>query len=438
MTTAAVHPDGAPRRARAAGTLSAFALLLGGLGLLHALMWLYDLQHPERFLDTDRALVRIDVIERFAQTWREGGDLAAFAAAHGIVGDWLPHALIYLAGGPPLVIAVQALLALASVAWVRDIGLRLALTQGQAAAAAALYALLPHTLVFPHQLATEAISVPLVVLSFALVLRSPAAGRQARAGLAMGLATLVRPVTMLWPIVHALAAWRATPAARLAYLAAGLAPLLLWMGFIFNATQEFSMGRSRHDLAHNLYHRVQRMAAHLPPHERFADRAEARLGVGDYLRFVAAHPGPALAHAGRDMMALGLKSGVERVVIDYLALYPGGRRLQDPQAGWRKTVEQNGVVQGVLRLAQENPGLIAVSFGGAALFVVFMALALLGACVLLRNGRWMLVAFVLYIFVTATVVDAAQSRQRAPAEFALCLLAVTGFCALQRRRLDGR
>jgi hypothetical protein len=50
----------------------------------------------------------------------------------------------------------------------------------------------------------------------------------------------------------------------------------------------------------------------------------------------------------------------------------------------------------------------------------------------------MLVAFVLYVFATATVVDAAQSRQRAPAEFALCLLAVAGFCVLQRRRLHGR
>lgn len=438
MTTVAVHPAGAPRRARAVGKRNAFAALLGVLGLLHALMWLYDLQHPERFFNTDRALARIDVIERFVQTLRDGGDLAAFAAAHGIVGDWLPQALLYLAGGPPLVIAAQVLLMLASLAWVREIGLRLQLTQGQAVAAAALYGLMPHTLVFPHQLATEALSVPLVVLSFVLVLRAPAA-MHARAGLAMGLATLVRPVTMLWPLVHALAARRATPAARLAYLVAGLAPLALWVGFIFTQTQELSMGRSKFDLPHNLYYRVQRMAAELPPQERFADREEKRLGVADYLRFALEHPGLAAAHAARDMAVLAGKSGVERVVIDYLDLHPESRALQDTSAGWRKSVEQRGLVQGLLQVARESPALFFTSAAGAAVFVALMALALAGAYVLLRSGRWMLVAFVVYVFATATVVDAAQSRQRAPAEFALCLLAVAGLAALRRKKAaDGR
>lgn len=434
VNTTSVLRARAPRRARAGG--GAFALLLGGLGVLHALMFVYDLHNPQRFLSADRARARIEVVEGFARAWREGGDLAAFFAGHGIVGDWLPHALLHLAGGAPLVIAAQVLLMLASVAWVRDIGERLGLGGGQAAAAAGLYALMPHTLVFPHQLASEAISVPLVVLAFALVLRAPPVRSHAKAGLAMGLATLVRPVTMLWPLVHALAAWRARPLARLAYLGAGVAPLLLWMGFIHTATGEFSMGRSKFDLPHNLYYRVQRMAAELPPHERFAERQEKRLGVGEYLRFVLAHPGLAAAHAARDIAVLSAKSGVERVAIDYLDLFPESRALQDPASGWRKALEQKGLAGGIAHVVGASPGLFAVSVAGAAAFVAFMALALAGAFVFLCTGRWMLVVFVAYVFVTATVVDAAQSRQRAPAEFALCLLAVAGWAALRARKAD--
>jgi hypothetical protein len=124
-------------------------------------------------------------------------------------------------------------------------------------------------------------------------------------------------------------------------------------------------------------------------------------------------------------------------VFDYLDLFPESRSLQDPQSGWRKTLEQKGVVGGLVHIAGDHPGLFVASTGGALLFLVFMALALVGAWVFVRSGRWMLVAFVLYVFATATAVDAAQSRHRAPAEFALCLLAVAGFWALQRRR-DGR
>ena len=431
MTTAALAA--ARRDPRAAGHRNAFHALLGALGALHALMWLYDLAHPERFLNGDRAQVRIEVIERFGETLRNGGDLAAFFAGHGIPGDWLPQALLYLAGGPPLVIAAQVVLALASVAWVRGIGLRLALTPGQASGAAALYALLPHSLVFPHQLVSEAIFVPLVVLSFALVLRSPTARGQAAAGLALGIATLVRPITMLWPVVHALCAWRAAPAARLAYLAAGLAPLLLWMAFIHAETGDWSMGPSKHDLGHNLYNRVQRMAPDLPPQERFADREGARLGMAEYLRFVAAHPGLAAAHGARDLAALGAKSGIERVLLDYLDLYPEQRReLQDWTGGWRQRLEAEGPVRAFMAMAAANPALVLASGAGALLFAALMVLAVVGALTLAWRGRFMLAFFVVYVMLTAMVVDAAQSRHRAPAEFALCLLAVAGIAALRR------
>ena len=40
--------------------------------------------------------------------------------------------------------------------------------------------------------------------------------------------------------------------------------------------------------------------------------------------------------------------------------------------------------------------------------------------------------FPLYVFATALAVDAAQSRHRAPAELALCLLAAAGLPALRR------
>jgi hypothetical protein len=144
----------------------------------------------------------------------------------------------------------------------------------------------------------------------------------------------------------------------------------------------------------------------------------------------------------RDFATVGFKSGIERLVLDYLDLFPGSRdELQSSDNGWRARVEQRGVLATFAELLRAQPGLVLISAGSAALFVAFVALAVAGVLyrtaaqsATARRLRWLLGAFVLYTIVTAQAVDAAQSRHRAPAEFALSLLAVAGWAALRARR----
>jgi hypothetical protein len=396
--------------------------LLALFGALHAGMFGYDLAHPDRFLLADRAGERIDVINAF----RAAADPAAFVGTHGIPGDWLPHALLYMAGGQYFVIAVQIVLVLLSIVWVRDVAERAGLGERAAFGAAALYGLLPQTLVFPHQLATEAIFDPLVILTFRLAV-GPGSG------LALGLATLVRPITLAWPFIVA-----AFSRNKLVYLAAALAPVLAWMLFVLATTGEFSLGRSGHDLGHNLYERMQRMGATLPEQERpeARPRGQTTVRLGEYLAFAAAHPVAAAMHSARDFATLGVKSGIERLALDYFDAFPQTRAaLQDSQDGWRARVEQQGFLHAFASLAASQPGVILVSGIGALLFAAFMALALLGAWSGRHDREILLLAgFALYIFVTAQAVDAAQSRHRAPAEFALAILAVAGALQLGKKR----
>ena len=401
--------------------------------LVHAAMFGYDLRHPERFLFADRATERIDAVRGFIDTWQSGGDLTGFVATHGVPGDWLPHALLYAAGGQFLIIAVQIALVLLSISCVYRLGEMLKLGSGGALAAAALYGLLPHTLVFPHQLASEAIFVPLLIIGFALPIG-------AGSGLALGAATLVRPVTLPWLLVHPFfekgaARWRAL------FLVAALGPMAGWMGFIYIASGELSMGRSGHDLGHNLYVRAHRMAAALPEEERPEERppGQTTMSLREYLAFVAQHPAAAAGHGARDLLTLGAKSGIERLVLDYFDLFPGSRAaLQDSREGWRAQLEQQGVRAAFMELWRTQAGLMVVSSAAAALFAVGMLLALVGAFSWLRRDRrserrlkLLFIAFVLYIFATAQAIDAAQSRHRAPVEFALCLLAVAGWLRLR-------
>lgn len=411
--------------------------LIAPFAALHAALFAYDLAHPDRFLRADRADQRMQVIQGLAGA-AEQGEAPAYLAAHGILGDWLPQALLYYAGGQSLVIAAQIVLGLASILWVRDIATALGLRESPARWAAALYGLLPHTLVFPHQLASEAIFSPLVVLAFRLGV--PALG--ARAGLVFGLATLVRPVGLLWPFIQALV--QGASLRRLAaFLALALAPLALWAGFVFVATGEPSMGRSSHDLGSNLYFRMRYMAAGLPPEDQPPHRArgETKATVGEYLVFVVQYPEKAAAHSARDLAVVFFKSGIERLTVDYLDLFERRSRLQSAEAGWRADVEQRGVLGALPDLLREQPRLMVSSALAAVGFAVVVGLALVGAATWMREApagiarrRLLLALFVLYVAATAQAVDRAQSRHRAPAEFALCVLAVAGCSALARRK----
>jgi uncharacterized membrane protein YidH (DUF202 family) len=398
-------------------------------------MFAYDVAHPDRFLHADRAYQRLQTILGLPAAARSG-QAGSYIAAHGIPGDWLPQGLLYLVGGQYLVITVQVLLALLSIVWVRDLGSRVGLPRNRASAAALLYALLPHTLVFPHQLASEAIFVPLVILAFRAA--------SANAGLTIGLATLVRPLTLLWPFAQALSL--PSRKARRELLVLAFVPLGLWMGFEYLQSGELSMGRSDHDLGSNLYQRMQRIAASLPQGAPPAT-GETRASLAEYARFVAAYPGPAARHAARDLAALAAKSGIERLTLDYLDLFPTARtRIQDSGSGWRVRAEQIGVALELADLFRQQPGLVATSLGGALLCLAFTLGAGLGALRWLHTrrtvprqmsvDRLLLCSFVVYVFATALCVDAAQSRHRAPAEFALCLLAVAGLAQRRYRFLE--
>jgi len=147
--------------------------LLLAFAAIHAAMFAYDLHHPDRFLRADRADERLQSVQSFIDALHGGGDLCAFFASHGVPGDWLPQSLLYLAGGQLFVIAAQIALVLASISCVWRIGRAIGLGERGALAAAALYGALPHTLVFPHQLAAEAIFVPLVILVALFPVLSP-------------------------------------------------------------------------------------------------------------------------------------------------------------------------------------------------------------------------------------------------------------------------
>ncbi len=429
-------------------------LIAAAFALLHiGLVVAVDLGDPALFLRADRADERLNALLGLL-TAEPGPALEQYLATHGILGDYAAHALLYLLGGRLAIVIVQVALALVSGLCVYRIGSFLELSARARAAAMTLYLMLPHTLVFPHQLASEALHIPLLVISTWLLVESfyrPRLATLVAGGVCLALATFIRPIMLLWPFVAAGAlAIVVRPRAGVAYAVAALLPVLAWMSFIGMQTGDFGLGKSSHGLERNLYERVERITATLSPamraqaHEQYLQDANRELGPVTYMRFSIEYPGASLKHLLRDGLAFFGKSGIERITIDYLALSSSAKSLQDPERGWRRHLEEHGIVRTTYYLAHTLGAVFFISLIGAALTVCLTALAIVGAAHFaaqwraLRKPRVMtgllLAVLIIYVFWFSQVINAMQSRHRAPAEFALVLLAVVGWGAWRARR----
>ena len=245
--------------------------------LIHALLAvLVDASDAQVFVRADRAAARMETMLAFL-TSASTGQMQQFLASHGLLGDYAAHAFLYFLGGRWTVVAFQVVLVVISGLCVYRLATLLSLRHRAASLVMAVYLCMPHSLVFAHQLATEALHVPLFVISTwlfaeALVRRRPT--WLVWSALLLGVATLIRPITLLWPCVVALVlALAYRPAKGALYASMAFLPIVLWMSFLLVHTGEFGLGQSDHSMERNLYERAARIAATLPPEDRDAARA---------------------------------------------------------------------------------------------------------------------------------------------------------------------
>lgn len=434
-------------------------MLMAALGLLHILLLLdYDLSHPEIFFHADRAPSRQEAIDGFLRATAGQGSLIGWLTDHGIVGDYAVHALLLLLGGKVSLIMFQVVLALLAGYAVYRTVLLLGGSTRLCLLAASLYLVLPHTFVFPHQLSSEAFHSPMMAISLWLAAEGLIGTRSTNriflviaAGLLTGSAILIRPITLLWPLVVAVVIWRSARFRDASiWLLTAYAPVVLWMGLMLMQTGLFSLGTSSHDLGHNLYQRAVRISKTMPQEmavaaqQTFLTQGEiGSLPSTEYVRFCIAYPLPSLRHSARDTIVFLSKSGIERLLIDYMGMNEESReQLQSTQDGWRRRLESEGPIEALRYLWLTQGVVLILSLVGVLLTLTLMMLAAKGAWTLLADAKThasgyravvsLLVALPVYIIVFSQVVIAVQSRHRAPAESAIVVLAVFGGARMAR------
>lgn len=422
---------------------------------VHLLMLLRDLSNTTIFFNADRALSRWNTMQGIIDAFANN-QATDFLISHGVIGDYIFHAILLELGGKFGLILFQVGIALLSGWGVYRIGHLIGLSVRQSSLAAGIYLFLPHTLVFPHQLITEALHTPFLVISLWLTIEFLRNGRGNTrcliiGALLVGIATLIRPITLLWPMIVGLTLMRGTKVRFGAiYLVLAYLPILLWMGFIGTQTGKFGFGKSPHDMEHNLYQRVLRISDAMPSEQAEQTRKiylnqgeKGTLGTVAYFRFATDYPFFFAQHLARDIIVLVGKSGVERISIDYLELNKTARtQFQDGRTGWRKILAEQGLM-GVVHYFWQNDGqVLIISLLGSILMLFMIIVAIVGGWRLVLSNRkeindryiiWLLISLPLYTFLFSQVVDYVQSRHRATSEAAIVLLAVYGVVFIMKR-----
>lgn len=452
------------------------ATLLGLYAMLHAAMLIYDFHHPDVWLKADRANERVEQIGEvsliadeqvahlgeFPKTGGWGARLD-YIGHHGAPGDYLMQVVLYRLGGLAALLIAQVALCVLSVVCVYRMACTVLGPGRLPLLVAGMYALLPQTLIFPHQLSAEAWFVPLVVFGFYhmtrwFIIRAPRAALLS--GLSWAGAILTRPTPLPFAVLSALPFRRGIGGSgRTAYYLALLLPVAAWVMMVHTYTGKWSLGEGTSaSVGNNLMLRARFISDNFPPaakekaRQQYIEPAmnrDERLTATEYARFCADYPGSCTAQIGQDALNFFFKSGVERITLDYLGLLPEKERIETQLAhpgsarGWAQVVRSRGVLAATELYLAKYPLIIGTSLLAALAFGVVTLLYLAGAVDALLGllkhtfdeRRLMLALFAifpLYLFAASSVVSSMQSRHRAAAEFAMLIVAGNGLRAWKR------
>lgn len=425
--------------------------------LLHVLMIVWEFFHRDIWITADRANERIIQLIEFSRLG-VGSAMLDYIGRHNVPGDYLFQAILFDIGGRWLLVTVQVALSILSVICVYRIASRTLASSKLAVTAATLYALLPQTLIFPHQLSAEAWFVPFTLFGFYYMTEWMIGRNQAaswKSGFSWALATLSRPTTLPFAVLPPLAAARSSSRREVcSYFLALLIPVGAWLLMVHAYTGQWSFGvHTSATLGGNLRQRAEYIIDTFGPDardaalERYIEPIRlrnAKMTIAEYWGFCSAYPGPCAVHTAQDMFNYFLKSGVERITVDYLGLIPQAERREVQAArpgselGWAQVLRNRGTLFALNLYIGKYPLVMGISVVAALafgiltlLFLVGSAQALLSLKLLAADNRRLmlalLAAFPFCLFVTSSVVASMQSRHRAAAEFAFCILAVHGW-----------
>jgi 4-amino-4-deoxy-L-arabinose transferase-like glycosyltransferase len=423
---------------------------------VHGLLLVHDWRDPEALLKGDRAGGRIEKIQ-YLLGLEDRPDacrnLTVPATAPdstadrlivlGDAGDYVLDAALFAVGGGAAIIGFQLVLALIAAISVYRLAVLLGQPRRYAFIAAAVYILLPGSLMQPHTLVTEGLFNPLVVIALYLIVRG--VEEEFRRGVFMlalallAVAIFVRLQLLLYPIVLAVILgyhWRDRGLSRTVpiFLVCFLFPLG-WMLFVYVQTGQFSMGASDHSFGRNLFETAARMAR--IGHRSFDPSAYPgkEMSVPAFVSTVLDNPGIYLRLKASELTNQFLNPGVYIFAGHYLGIL----ETTSSWTYWKEIRDQQGLLSVAVEIIRWGPTFAVVFFGSALIWGLFLVFTALGLVVFVRDWRstdtskTILISYLVYGALIVQASSGVRWTHRTPIEFVMVLLFSAGIEWTARR-----
>ncbi len=446
--------------------LRALAALLVLFALAHGMLVLRNVQSPDAFINTDRGIIRQEkiafvfdgahlanlpelsvhpVFQRRLEGAADWGVLDRLARL-GPPGDYAIHGALLSIGGQPLVVGLQLTCAMFATLVLVAIGRELDLSPTLAAAVAIVHIFLPLSLVFPHQLATEAFTHAF------LILVAWTAGRAIRTGdcrflgyaISAGLVcAILRPQFLaLVPILGLLFwyRWRKVVPAVVA-VCAPITLLAGWQLFVWHKTGTFAIGESDFSLGYNLALQVERVAR---IYNLASDGvvANGTIDLTTFARFVAAHFGAFISFRITENINLLANPGINQLLGDFLGIDRFDFVGPDGGPMWHRLRGELALPALLVLMLQQDTLWLIPFLGAVLVWLLCVVGAAIGLVTSLRErsgAREQAIVLLVIMVYTLVVVQAALLRpaHRNAIDFILVLFAGRAIQSWLRGGRDG-
>ena len=422
-------------------------IISGLFVLLHGALFVHGLFRPEAFMAGDRSQSRWDRIHYVflgEMPWPDrplgAGTFGERLLEMGHPGDFAFHGMAFLAAGPLGVVALQLALAGVATLCVYRLGRAIGLPENHALGATLIWMLLPGSLILPHELASEGLFNPLLIIATYLVIssleRGPGLVRLLAGSAVWSLAIMVRPQLLIFPLVLVgmLAVSPIARAKRMAVLAlvVCLALPAAWGSFTWVRTGEVGLGSPSHGPGIALFKTTRRMAGIGGFDFDTSAHPDGRMDVATFAGHVRDQPAAFVRLKAAEASVLLFNPGFYSLAGHHLGAIEAERGL------WLALRDSGGFVAMVRQLFEIGV-VFTVAFGIATVgWALVLVLALVGVVVFIRApvphavSKAILLGLLVYSLGVVMISSAVRWGHRTPIEFVLVLLMAFGFGTARR------
>ncbi len=438
-------------------TGSAVTLILAFL-VVHGLLFGFDLANSSSLLSGDRSASRNATIAyvfnveqlgdnnselKNGQPMGADADFSDRMLGSGHAGDYFIQGSILALSNHHILILLQLALALLSTLCFFALLKHLGLSAFTATVSTLFYIVLPGSLLPPHQLSTEAVCIPSIVIACYLLVISSERKDMCLAFmaglLALSLAIFVRPQLILFPFlllfIYCLFSAKKLNAILLTVLPLSLLFSAAWMFVVVSNDGHFSFGGDDRSIGRSFHDTTEQMAM-AGEFEFDSNAYESRkMPFDDFAQIVADHTYYYFRQRTLSMINFIVNTGAYSLAVRHLDYF----NKNEEAHYWQRLRASSGIYESVIEIVNRGPGFTALIIGSTLAWCMVVVLSIVGLSAFIKDKNVKKFAKVLLLSLAAYQVTivlllsvGGRWQHRSVVDFIIVILAIYGLKSLQQ------